>query len=298
MLNIGCAVQDWQVAGRRVVLGYADREVYRENPGSLGAVVGRLANRTGFGRFEMDGQTYHLPVAPGAQHSAHGGPRGLGKQIWQMEQECESAVVLRLRSPDGQAGYPGNVDFTVRMTLRDHALTWDMTATPDRTTPIALCQHVYFNLACESVRDHRLRVAAKAFTPVDDTLLPTGEILPVAGTRNDFRTGVRLSDNDPAGLGYDVNLALANGDGVKAEVQANDLRLRLWTDQAGLQIYTAGNLKQAAEPLPGQQLGPWSGLCLEAQAFPNTVNTPGFGSVLCTPDAPYRQVTKVEIKPS
>lgn len=296
VLNIGCAIQDWQVAGRRVVLGHSDVDVYRTNPGSLGIVAGRLANRTAFGRFEMDGEVYELPINPGSVHHLHGGPAGLGLRIWDMTQASDRAVTLRLHSPDGDQGYPGAVDFTVRLTLDGPALTWDMTGTPDRRTPIALCQHVYFNLAGGgTIRDHHIRLDAPAFTPVDDTLLPTGEIVPVEGTRYDFRAGAVLAQIDPEGAGYDLNLMLSEGDDTKAEVVCDDIRLRLWTDQPGLQVYTSNMLKPHGAPWPGQTFGPFAGLCLEAQAAPNTVNMPQFGSVMCSPDAPYRQVTTIAI---
>lgn len=299
VLNIGCTVQDWQVAGRRVVLGHSDVEQYRENIGSMGIIAGRLANRTGFGRFALDGVTYQLPINPGGIHHLHGGPMGLGKQIWEMEQTDDRAVTLRLHSPDGDQGYPGAVDFTVRISLDGSALTWDMTGTPDRVTPIALCQHLYFNLAGQgTIRDHVVRLDAPAYTPVDDSLLPTGEILPVEGTRYDFREGAKLSEIDPDGQGYDLNLMLNEGDGAKAEVTSDGLRLQLWTDQPGVQMYTSNMLTAHGAPWPGQSFGPFAGLCLEAQAAPNTVNMPQFGSVLCSPDAPYRQTTTIAISPA
>lgn len=299
VLSLGCAVQDWQVAGRRVVLGYDDPEAYRENPGSMGLVVGRVANRTAQGRFTLDGETWQLDVGDGPHH-LHGGPMGLGKRNWRMEPEGPRAVRLSLQSPHLDQGYPGAVDFEVRMSLEGATLTWDMTAVPDRVTPVNLAQHLYFNLmGSGTVRDHALRLAASAYTPTGPDLIPTGELPSVDGTRFDYRRLRHIDEADPDGEGYDLNFALDETDGPAAELVAPDgMRLRLWTDQPGLQVYTCGFLKPYAMPWPGVEHGNFSGICLEAQAFPNALNTPGFGSILVSPDKPYRQVTRIEIAQS
>ncbi|MGP6089154.1 aldose epimerase family protein [Antarctobacter jejuensis] len=300
VLSMGCAVQDWQVAGRRVVLGYDDPEAYRLNPKSMGIVVGRVVNRIGYGRFTLDGQEWHLPLAPGAQHHLHGGPAGLGKRNWQITPVGDRAVVLRLHSPHLDQGYPGAVDFQVRISLDGAALTWDLTARPDRETPVNLAQHLYFNLAgAGTVRDHALQLRAAHVTPTGPDLIPTGALMPVAGTRFDFRVARAIAQADPESAGYDLNYALDDGDGPVAEVTAPDgMRLRLWTDQPGLQVYTSNSLTEYAAPWPGPHHGPFGGICLEAQVFPNALNTPEFPSILVSPDTPYRQVTTIEIAPS
>ncbi|WP_425071613.1 aldose epimerase family protein [Sagittula sp. S175] len=296
VLSIGCAVQDWRVAGRRVVLGRSNVEDYRTNPGYLGAVVGRLANRVAGARFMLDGQEVVLTPNEGT-NQLHGGPQGFGTRNWRMTPEGERSVLLELTSEDGDMGYPGRVEVSVRMTLEGAALTWDMTAVPDRETPIALAQHTYFNIAGEGdVRDHLLRIAADHVTPTGPDLIPTGDLLDVTGTRYDFRAARTIAEADPEGEGYDLNFALA-GEGPQAEVMANGMRLRLWTDQPGLQVYTSGNLAPAGTPFADVVHGPFAGICLEAQGFPNAVNTPAFPPVFCAPDRPYRQVTTVEIAP-
>ncbi|CUH79116.1 aldose epimerase family protein [Tropicibacter naphthalenivorans] len=296
VLNIGGVIQDWTVGGQRVVLGHSDPEVYRENPASMGMIPGRVANRIKDARFTLDGIVYHLPKNSG-EHSLHGGPEGIGKQIWQMEPEGPRAVTLRLHSPDGQCGYPGNVDFTVRISLDGGALTWDMRAVPDRVTPINLAQHVYFNLnGTDDIRDHRFTLDAPAYTPTDADLIPTGEIAPVAGTRFDFRAGPHLSEIDADRQGYDVNFVLAEGDHAKVRVTApNGMQLEMWTDQPGVQLYTSTMLTPHGTPWPGQTMNLFSGFCVEAQAFPNAVNQKGFGNILCSPETPYRQVTTIRI---
>lgn len=299
VLSIGCAVQDWQVGGRRVVLGYDTAEAYRENPMSMGVVVGRVANRTAQGRFSLDGQDWQLPVGPGGHH-LHGGPLGLGRQNWHMTSEGDRAVRLTLHSSHLDQGYPGAVDFEVRLSLEGAALTWEMTATPDRVTPVNLAQHLYFNVAgASTVHDHILHLKASHCTPTGPDQIPTGARLPVDGTRFDFRTARRIVEADADGTGFDLNYALDNNEGPAAEVISPDgMRLRLWTDRPGLQVYTSNTLTPFATALPGGNHGPFGAICLEAQDFPNALNTPEFGSILVSPDAPYKQVTTIEIAPT
>lgn len=298
LLSLGCAVQDWQVGGRRVVLGYADPEDYRTNPMSLGVVVGRVANRISNACFSLNGQDWPLPANNG-HHHIHGGPGGVSRRNWQMQPEGPDAVVFQLASPHGDGGYPGAVQITIRISLEGHALRWDMTAVPDRETPVNLAQHLYFNLGgTGSVRDHQVQIAAGHCTPTNSRLVPTGQKLCVDGTRYDFRSPRSLAKADPSEEGYDLNFALEPHAEPKAQVLAHGLHLRLWTDRPGLQLYTANTLRAHGTPLNGQRHGPFSGLCLEAQDFPNALNTPGFGNILCSPEAPYRQSTVIEIAPA
>ncbi|MFW2543196.1 aldose epimerase family protein [Primorskyibacter sp. 2E107] len=296
VLSMGCVIQDWTVGGRRVILGYQDIEDYRGNPASMAITVGRVANRTAQCQFEMDGETYTL-ASRGGPHHLHGGPGGIGWRNWTMEPQGETAVRLTLHSPDGDQGYPGAVDFEVMLTLDGPALTWEMTATPDRKTPINMAQHVYFNLAGEgTIREHSVRLNASHVTPTDETLIPTGEIMPVDGTRYDFREPRVLSEIDPEGQGYDWNFALDGGDVPQVEIASPDgMRLTLWTNRKGLQFYTGGFLTSHGTRHAGVRHGPFAGFCIEAQDFPNTLNTPAFGSIFCTPDSPYHQRTTIRI---
>ncbi|MFZ7091166.1 aldose epimerase family protein [Primorskyibacter sp. 2E233] len=296
ILSIGCALQDWRVGGRRVVLGYEDIEDYRVNPSSMGLVVGRVANRTANSQFEMDGEIWKLPSKNG-RHHLHGGPGGIGWQNWQMEPQGDRAVTLRLHSPHLDQGYPGAVNFEVKLTLDGPALTWDMTGTPDRKTPINLAQHVYFNLAGQgTIRDHSFRLAASHYTPTDAELIPTGEILPVEDTRYDLRQPRVLKEVDPNREGYDLNFSLDVGDGPKVEVsEPSGMKLTLWTNRKGMQLYTSNMLKSFGTPHPEVAHGPFAGFCIEAQDFPNTLNTPAFGEIFCTPEVPYRQRTTIRI---
>lgn len=299
VLSLGCCVQDWQVAGRRVVLGYADPEDYRENPKSMGMTVGRVANRISDGRFTLDGRSWTLPRNSGP-NTIHGGPDGFGSRLWHMEPDGERAITLTLASGHLDQGFPGALAVSVRLTLDGAALTWEMEARPDRPTPVNLCQHLYFNLAGQgSIRDHRFRIAAEHYTPVDAATLPTGEILSVEGTRYDFRSPRRLSEIDPEHAGYDLNFALDPEEGPVVTAEAPDgMRLRLWTDRPGLQFYTGAYLTPHGTPWPEVTHAPFGGFCVEAQDFPDAVNRPGFPSTICTPEHPYRQRTTIEIAPS
>ncbi len=298
LLSLGCIVQDWQVAGRSVTLGYENFESYLENRNYFGAVVGRVANRIRNGRFCLSGREYTLPITA-APHHLHGGPVGFGRRLWRADPDGSRGVRFSLHSPDMDQGYPGAVDVEVYIKLTGRRLIWEMVAQPDRPTPINLAQHLYFNLnGTGSARDHVLRLDADSYTPRDKTGCPTGEIAPVKGTQFDFLSPLRLSAADPQGQGFDHNMVVNTGGGRPvAELTGTDMHLRLWSDQPGLQLYDGGGLGIAPGALPGQSHTPGTGICLEAQGFPNAVNEPGFPSVICTPDQPYFQRTEIEIGP-
>ena len=298
VLSIGCAVQSWTVGGRPVVLGFADPEAYRSATNGMGALCGRVVNRIRNARFTLDGQEWLLATNDGP-HQLHGGPEGIGRQVWDLQPDGPQAVHLSLVSPHLDMGYPGEVRFDVTLRLDGRRLSYDMRAVPDRPTPVNLGQHLYFNLnGAGEIRDHRLRIAASRYTPNDAAIIPVGRIDPVDGTKYDFRQPVLLGEADPDRSGWDGNVVLDDGPGPQAEVTAPDgMRLRLWTDQPGLQVYTAQTLSAQAPAGPGALHRPFAGLCLEAQALPDTPNCPQFGSILCTPDAPYRQQTSIEIAP-
>jgi aldose 1-epimerase len=298
VLSIGCVIQDWRVGDLPVVLGYGDAEDYRSNPVAMGAVCGRVVNRIRNAQFMLNGEEWQLP-ANAAPHHIHGGPQGLGLQTWRMEPDGDRAVRLSLHSPHLDQGYPGAIDFAVTLRLDGHRLSYDMRGVPDRETPINLAQHVYFNLnGTGEVRDHRLRINASRYTPNGDDTIPLGRIDPVAGTHYDFRTARVLADADPKRTGWDGNVVLDGGEQVQAEAEApNGMALRLWTDQRGLQLYTSNTLGPHGTPGAGAVHQPFAGLCLEAQNLPAALDYADFGSILCSPDMPYRQQTSIEIGP-
>lgn len=285
-LALGCITRDWQVAGASVVLGYADPAAYADNPHALGAVVGRVASRIRNARFTLAGTRYELAANEGP-HMLHGGPEGLSRRIWSLDRDGPRAAILRCTSPDGDQGFPGRLDVEVRVTLEGYRVTWEMTATPDRPTPVSLAQHNYYALGGEA-RAMTLRLPATGHTPTDAANLPTGIVAPL-DARTDFRDFRRI------GAAMDRNFALPRAPRIEAAGTTH--RVLLETDQPGLQVYTAQGLAKLHDPLPGQRHQPFAGLCLEPQGWPDAVNQPGFPSIIATPDRPYRQRTSVTILP-
>lgn len=300
LLSLGCITRDWRISGQSVVLGYADPREYLDNPFSFGIIAGRVANRIAHGRFLINGHETKLDCNSDGHH-LHGGFRGLGRRNWQMESCGPQAICLSYLSEDGEEGYPGNVEFTVEISLHGYRLTYDMRATTDRLTPINLAQHSYYNLAGSgSAREHELCIRASRYTPTDDALIPTGEIASVTGTRYDFLSPRSLQAADPAQEGYDINLVLdddTDGSTPAATIKAEGMALRLWTDQPGLQLYDAMHMGRVTGGHDGRVYQRFGGVCLEAQKFPDAPNHPEFPSILHSPDQPYHQCLEVEIAP-
>ncbi|WP_118132704.1 aldose epimerase family protein [Oceanicella sp. SM1341] len=298
MLDYGCVLRDWRLNGAPMVLGFDSIADHRQYGASFGIIAGRVANRIARGRFSLGGQDYQLAINNGPNH-LHGGLTGLGRRIWDMEADSAArALRFAYHSPDGEDGYPGAVDFEVIVSLSGTKLTYRMRAVPDRETPINLAQHAYYSLGEANVRRHELMLDAESYTPVDDTLIPTGEIAPVAGSRFDFRQPRRIEDADPEAAGHDHNFVLRPGRDTSApaaELRAGERHLRLWTDQPGIQLFTAPRLDVPVPGLDGRRYGAFAGLCMEAQHFPDSVNQPGFPSILHSPDRPYTQVLEVDI---
>jgi len=283
MLNYGAITRGWTIGGVPMVRALPQDEDYLNDPYFTGIIAGRVANRTANARFSLNGTRHHLTRNDGPHH-LHGGPRGLGKRFWQMEPNGPQALRLSLHSPDGEEGYPGAVDFTIDIGLEGHTLTYKMHARPDRPTPINLAQHNYYTLG-GSLWGAKLAIAADRHTPADTAGIPTGEIAPVANTPLDFTSPRALG---PADANLDTNLLFVENRDQSAPVAtlaANGHRLRIWSDQPGLQLYTGAQL-----PTPN------SALCLEPQAPPNALNTPAFPSIIATPAQPYRQILRVDIR--
>ncbi len=294
-----------------IVLGFDDLDGYlRESP-YFGAIVGRYANRIAGGRFELDGETHALAVNNGPNH-LHGGERGFDKVVWEAEPfESDEGVGLALRhvSPDGSEGYPGRVDVTVRYVLTPAAeLVIEYEATTDRATPINLSQHSYFNLAGHgsepgAVVDHVLTIHASRFTPVDSTLIPTGELAPVEGTPFDFRTptaiGARIGQADRQlayGGGYDHNFVLdATRAGqfyaARVEHPATGRAFDVFTTEPGLQFYSGNFLDGSITGKADRAYAHRTGFCLETQHFPDSPNQPAFPSTILRPGGEYRSRT-------
>jgi len=279
---------------RNVILGFDTLDAYLTDGAHLGALTGRYANRIGDGRFVLDGHEYRLPQNNG-RATLHGGPAGFGVRVWQAEPDGED-LVLRLRSLDGDQGFPGTLDVTVRYRVDGDVLRIDYTAQTDAPTVVNLTNHAYFNLAgAGTVLEHVLHSPADRFVAADASLLPTGALQPVAGTPLDFRTptaiGARIDADDPqlklAG-GYDHCLVLADAPRATAApaatVTAGGIRMEVLTTEPGVQLYT-GNF------LSGAPFAWRTGLCLETQHFPDSPNQPGFPSTVLRPGQVFASQT-------
>lgn len=305
IIGYGVAVRDWRVpvAGglRSVVMGFDRFADYPAHSQHFGSIAGRVANRIANARFALEGQMVQLAPNLGP-HQLHGGVRGLGVQVWEGEADSASnAVRFKLFSPDGDMGYPGNVAFEALYRLAGNRLELTLTGVPDRKTPVSLVQHHYFNLGTgDDVLDHRLSVAADARTVLDENLVADGTIVPVRGTSYDLRAGRALRDQSGAPLDFDGNYCLDTGRDPAmpvAEVLGPDgaLRLKLFTDRPGLQVYNSVWCDIPVPGLNGRRYGKYAGLCLEDQMFPNGVNQRHFPDIMVTPEKPYRHHCAIEI---
>lgn len=290
-----------------VVLGYDTLDAYLRDAAYLGAVVGRYANRIAHARFTLNGTTYRLAANDGRNH-LHGGLKGFGKVVWHavpFQTQSGAGVVLTYTSPDGEEGYPGTVDARVTYTLTDgNELMVDYLATTDKATPVNLTQHSYFNLAgAGDILDHVLQIDAEAMTPVDETLIPTGEIVPVAGGPFDFRSptaiGARIAADDAQlhrGRGYDHNFVLSRrgpGPAHAARVvePVSERTLDLYTTEPGLQLYSGTFLDGREIGKGGRAYGHRAGLCLETQHYPDSPNQANFPSTILRPGSAYHSRT-------
>lgn len=290
-----------------VTLGFDTLDEYITLSKFFGCIVGRFANRIAGAQFELNGKTYQLANTGGPNHS-HGGPQGFDKKVWAAETSAvdgEPALRLRHHSPDGDQGYPGALDVEVTYTLtRANALRIDYRAQTDAPTIINLTNHAYFNLAGQgTIHEHMMTLYADAYTPVDDTLVPLGEIAPVDGTPFDFRTptpiGARIDDEHPQvrkGRGYDHNWVLGDPDGTlrhaaTVEEPQSGRRMLMHATQPGVQFYTGNMLPDALPGKGGEVYTKRSGFCLETQHFPNSPNQPNFPSVVLNPGETYAQTT-------
>lgn len=294
-----------------IVLGYDDVADYEARSNFFGVTVGRYANRIAGGRFTLDGQTYQLPLNDGP-NSLHGGGEGFDTRLWRVvsvEGGDKARVTLALTSPDGESGYPGRFETTVTYSLgEDGSLEIAFEGRTDRATVVNMTNHALFNLAGEGSPEgammHLLSVPAGAYTPVDATLIPTGERRPVEETVFDFRTprviaaGLRDGRDDQIriGRGYDHNFALDKGltpdPGLAARLEdpGSGRVLEVFTTEPGLQVYTGNFLDGTLTGKGGHVYRMGDGIALEPQKFPNAPNEPGFVSARVDPDRPYRHV--------
>lgn len=292
-----------------ITIGFDDLASYEERPNYFGVTVGRYANRIAGGAITVDGRRHQLSRNDGT-NSLHGGIQGFDKRNWRvdaLESGPVARLVLSLISPDGDQGYPGELRVTVTYTLDDRGdLGILFEAMTDAPTVVNMTNHALFNLAgtraTEDAMRHWLLIPATRYTPVDDKLIPTGELRPVAGTVFDFRTprlveeGLR-DGNDPQiriGRGYDHNWALDKGSTPEPQLAARLAHpesgrvLDVLTTEPGIQFYSGNFLDGTVNGKGGKVYRMGDGIALEPQKFPDTPNQPAFGSALVVPGTPYR----------
>ncbi|HYB60273.1 MAG TPA: aldose epimerase family protein [Methylomirabilota bacterium] len=296
-------------AGRKrdIVLGFDTLEGYLGNQPYFGAIVGRYGNRIAKGRFTLDGKQYSLATNNGP-NALHGGIKGFDKVVWQgqaVEGAHGAGVKLTYHSADGEEGYPGNLDLSVTYTLTDDdELKLDYTATTDKATVLNVTNHSYFNLAGAgegTILDEILYLNADKYTPTDPTLIPTGEIAPVAGTPFDFlkptAIGARLgADALKAVGGYDINYVLNGQSGtLRLAARVKDPKsgreMEVWTTQPGVQLYIAIGLNGSIIGKHGAAYPKYGAFCLETQHYPDSPNRPNFPSTVLRPGQVYSEET-------
>lgn len=277
-----------------VVLGYDSVKSYwKTGEPAFGATIGRYANRIGKGMYSIDNKAYQIDTYTGA-NILHGGKTGFHRKVWEAKQTNDHTLELDYFSPDGDGGFPGNLAVKVIYMLTDqNALTISYSATTDKNTIVNFTNHSYFNLngeGSETISNHVLSINADLYTQVDSTLLPTGAILPVAGTPLDFtrptEIGLRINDDQlKRTKGYDHNYVLAKekGRGLAATVSSplTGIVMQVFTEEPGMQLYTANHLNGKDKDGKGKKsYGAHSAFCLETQHFPDSPNQPGFPTTL------------------
>jgi aldose 1-epimerase len=292
-----------------VVLGFDSVQGY-ESPANahFGCTTGRVANRIANAKFTLNGKTYELAVNNGPNHLHGGVRRNLGRVVWNAEPiqaDNGEGVRFTYTSPDGEEGYPGKLDIIVDYILtNDNELVILYAAETDAPTPVNLTNHSYFNLSgagSPTILDHELMINADHYTPTDDTLIPTGKIVPVEGTPLDFhefhKIGERIDElNDTAAGGYDHNLVLNQDEEgefilcAKVRDPKSGRVMTCYTDEPGVQLYT-GNFLDGPKGKDGKTYAHRSALCLETQHFPDSVNHENFPSIILNPGETYRQKT-------
>lgn len=312
VINFGGIITQIRVPDRQgvlgdVALGFDELEPYLERSPFIGALIGRVGNRIAKGKFTIDGVNYQVSAESGG-NNLHGGPEGFDKRVWTgqvIQKDGDEALRLSLLSPDGDQSFPGNLQVEViyQFTAKNEVVV-DYHATTDKPTPVNLTQHSYFNLAGKGdVLSHQLHINADHINAVDETMIPTGAPMPVAGTPFDFRTAKPIGQDINApheqlirGGGYDHNF-LINQSTYKALTLAAHVSepttgrtLTVFTQEPGVQLYT-GNFLGGGLKSRGQEYTARTGFCIEPQHAPDSINQPQFPSIVLLPGEEYKTRT-------
>jgi len=302
VMSWGAVLQDLRLEGHGapLVLGFETFEQYPAYSPHFGAVPGRFANRIRDGRFIIDGERFQTDLNQDGKHTLHGGSKGYSKANWRIAEHGGDFVTLALASPDGDMGFPGNLE--ARCTYRVKAagtLSIDLSATTDRPTLCNLTNHSYFNLddgGASDILDHRLSINASAYLPNDKDSIPNGTVQPVDETPFDFRLA-RTIRTEGGQVPYDNNVCLASQrrpltQAAWAQGVTSGIEMEMWTTEPGIQFYIGHKIKPNLPPgLNGIQYSVSSGFCLEAQVWPDAPNRPYFPQAVLRPGETYRQVT-------
>ncbi len=306
--NYGGIVTSWVMPDKNgskssIVLGFDELQGYMAPPPYFGAIIGRYGNRIAKGKFKIDGKEYTLATNNDQNH-LHGGNKGFDKVVWDVAplKESDASITLSYLSKDGEEGYPGNLNVTVTYTLtNDDELNIEYNAETDKATPVNLTNHSYFNLTGDvsnTILNHSLMIDADKYTPVDATLIPTGELKDVAGTPFDFRQpkliGAEIGKVDG---GYDHNWVLnrSGGDLQKVATLSDSVSGRqvdVFTTEPGLQFYSGNFLDGTLKTSAGKVINKHTGLCLETQHYPDSPNRDNFPTTTLQPGQKYHTVTK------
>jgi len=296
---------------RDVVLGFDNIDDYQNVPSDFGATIGRYANRIGDAKFTLDGQEITL-LANNGKHCLHGGPQGWQYKVFDAVQKDGQTLVLTLESPDGDMNFPGNVKAEVTFKLtNDNAIDIDYKATTDKKTVVNMTNHSYFNLngdATKTTMNHLLYVNADSMTPIDNTVITTGEIVPVEGTPFDFRQPHAISeeiekDNEQIknGNGIDHNFVL-NTAGSMNQMAASlycpetGIELEVYTNEPGIQVYTGNFLNGTVKGKGGVAYQRRTATCLETQKYPDSPNKPQWPSATLEPGQTYHSKCIFKLK--
>ena len=307
VMEYGATVHRLLFDGTDCVAGYDTLDSYVGGNSFQGATVGRYANRIGGAAFSLNGESFKVDANDNGVNSLHGGSVGFYGKLFQGEEIDDHTVAFSLFSPHLAGGYPGNLHLTVTFCVENDGVTITYDALSDRDTVMNFTNHAYFTLGADGCRDVVLQINAHAITPVDDLLIPTGELLDVTDTPFDFRVakpiGRDLNEAHPQlrlGGGYDHNFVLGNTKEWRERVitaanPQNGITLTCSTDLPGVQLYTSNVLNEPTGK-GGKPLTKHLAFCLETQFFPDTPNRPNFPSCAVKAEEPFTSVTRYELK--